>query len=144
MKKILIIFILLSVNLNAQSGSSSYVFVGPMLHFNIGNKENKFSFGLEASYWNQPYSSNTSVGADFGIEREFGTKKIRIYSEAQIGYIFGASLGPVLEIQNRKSTLGIQGSAWCTFFGGVDLRFRSTDSNYFAPGIMLKMLVLER
>ena len=61
MKFFLIIFILLSVNLYAQSGGSSYVFVGPMLHFNMGNKENKFSFRLEASYWNQPYSSNTSV-----------------------------------------------------------------------------------
>ncbi len=143
MKKILIIFVLVSFNSIAQSGSSSYVFVGPMLHYNIGNKENKFSFGLEASYWIQPHTSNTSFGADFGIEREFGTKKNRIYSEAQIGYILGASLGPVLEIQNKKSTLGIQGSAWCTLGVGIDLRLRSTDSNYFAPGIMLKGLVGE-
>ena len=116
-----------------------FAFVGPMLHFNIGNGQTKVSLGLEASYWKVINVDGVPVGADLGIDYEFGTKKLRIYSEAQAGSGIGLSLGPVIELYEGRTTLGAQASTWLTLIGGIDLRWRKTDHHYFAPGMMFKI-----
>lgn len=116
-----------------------FAFVGPMLHFNIGNKQTKVSLGLEASYWKVIRVESMPVGGDIGIDYEFGSKKLRLYSEAQIGSGMGISLGPVIELQDGQKKLGVQASTWLTLFGGIDFRWRKTDKHYFAPGMMFKL-----
>lgn len=142
----IIITLLLTLFTNAQLiyKGQSFAFVGPMLHFNIGNEKTKVSFGLEASYWRVINVNSVLVGSDFGIDYEFGTKKIRIYTEAQAGSGIGLSLGPVLEIQNGKHYFGAQGSLWVALIGGIDLRWRKTDYNYFSPGLMFKLPLIKQ
>lgn len=112
--------------------------LGPMIHFNFGNKTMHTSFGLELAYWNLdhfPYSFDGAI--------EFEKKKVRLYSEAQTGIGFlGVSLGPVMEFRSDESNvkLGIQGSGWLNYFGGADIRFRSIGGDsFFSPGLYFKL-----
>jgi hypothetical protein len=114
-----------------------------MLHFNIGNEQTKVSLGIEASYWRVIEVDAVLAGVDLGIDYEFGTKKLRIYTEAQAGSGIGFSLGPVLEIQDGQRSLGAQGSTWVALIGGIDLRWRKTDYHYLAPGMMFKLPLMK-
>jgi hypothetical protein len=118
----------------------SWAFVGPMVHFNFGNKEHHISIGLEGSYWKDAFQNQNApfLGADAGFEYEFGGKW-RVYAEAQAGGILGLSAGPVLEIGDGRSRLGMQSSLWYCFILGLDMRWRYTGSSAWSPGIFGKM-----
>ena len=141
----LLIMLLLTLCSSAQLiyKGQSFAFVGPMLHFNIGNGQTKVSLGIEASYWRVIEVDAVLAGADLGIDYEFGTKKLRIYTEAQAGSGMGLSLGPVLDIQDGQHSLGAQGSAWVALIGGIDIRWRKTDHHYLAPGMMFKLPLIK-
>lgn len=134
-----IAFATLSTNAQLIYKGQEFAFVGPMLHFNIGNGQTKVSLGIEASYWRVINVDAVLAGADLGIDYEFGSKKLRIYSEAQAGSGIGVSLGPVVEIHEGMTTLGTQASTWLALLGGIDFRWRKTDHHYFAPGMMFKL-----
>lgn len=136
---IVLMFVTLNVGSQLIYNGQSFAFVGPMLHFNVGNGQTKVSLGVEASYWKIIDVDRVPVGADLGIDYEFGTGKLRIYSEAQAGSGIGLSLGPLVEIKDREATMGFQASTWVTLIGGIDFRWRKTDKHYFAPGLMLKL-----
>jgi hypothetical protein len=91
-----------------------------MFHFNFG-KQFEFSMGLEVSAWGNFGS------VDFGVD-VYDKNRFFIYSEYQraIGanidsrflFIYGASLGPCLEIRNDSLSfvhLEVQGSGWVAF-----------------------------
>lgn len=112
---------------------------------NFGNNDIKFSCGIELAYWSlyQVDKKNTSdpIGFDIGID--FDKDKFRLYSEFQTGIIFfGLSIGPVIESTYHDIAynyhLGVQASLWGACYGGVNLRIRSLESYYFAPGIFIK------
>lgn len=137
-KYLLTFFLAVIICINANSQNREVWMLGPMLHFNFGNKQMHTSFGIELSYWNYnhfPYS------VDGGIE--FEKKKIRLYSEAQTGIGFlGISMGPVIELQTDEYKLkgGLQGSGWVNYFGGFNLRFRKVGGkSYVSPGIYVKV-----
>jgi len=139
MRKSILIFVLtVATYLQALPQKSEVWTIGPMLHFNFGNKGIHASYGLELAYWNYehfPYS------VDFGFE--FEKHKFRMYSEAQTGIgVLGVSLGPVLQFggEDHKLKCGIQGSGWLNYFAGIDLRFRYVGSySTVSPGIYLKL-----
>ncbi len=138
-----LIFLFLSANSNAQGlfqRGQSFAFIGPMFHFNFGGGEHHFSIGLEASYWKDIFKNSNSplVGVDAGIEYEFGGK-LRIYGEGQTGGILGLSAGPLIEFKEGESNFGFQSSVWYAFLLGVDMRWRYTDRNYWAPGVFGKV-----
>ena len=119
--------------------------IGPSFHFNFekGGKM-KFSGGLEFSGWfatnGGPGMLTKSPGFDVGIEFEQG--KIRLYSEAQYGFIVGASAGPVLQysFSDKKICTGFQTSVWLSFFLGGEIRGRfMQDGIYFSPGVFVKL-----
>jgi hypothetical protein len=135
---IIIAGIILCPNLKAQK--QEVWMVGPMLHFNFGNKEIHTSFGIELSYWNYdnfPYSFNGAL--------EFEKKKIRLYGEAQCGIaVAGLSMGPVMEFRTDegKLKLGLQGSVWGNYFLGFDLRYRYiSGGSVISPGVYVKLPV---
>jgi len=119
--------------------------IGPSFHFNFekGGKM-KFSGGLEFSGW---FGKNgglgmitKSPGFDVGIEFEQG--KIRLYSEAQYGFIVGASAGPVLQysFSDKKICTGFQTSVWLSILLGGEIRGRfMQDGIYFSPGVFVKV-----
>ena len=120
--------------------------IGPSFHFNFekGGKM-KFSGGLEFSGW---FGKNgggldmltKSPGFDVGIEFEQG--KIRLYSEAQYGFIVGASAGPVLQysFSDKKICTGFQTSIWLSIFLGGEIRGRfMQDGIYLSPGVFVKV-----
>lgn len=138
MRKFIFLVIISSViSSNLFSQKNQVWMVGPMLHFNFGNKEMRTSFGLEVAYWNYdgfPYS------VDCGIE--FEKRKIRLYTEGQTGIaLAGVSLGPVLEFRkDDTSKLGVQGSLWANYFGGIDFRYRAiAGDSYLSPGAYFKI-----
>lgn len=140
---ILILLLSLAVKSQLIYKGQQFAFVGPMLHFNIGNGQTKVSLGLEASYWRIINVDAVPVGADLGFDYEFGSNRLRIYSELQAGSGLGLSLGQVVEIQDGTSTLGAQASTWLTLLGGIDFRWRKTDHHYFAPGMMFKLPLMK-
>lgn len=139
MRKYLISLLLSeTIILNVFGQKSEFWMFGPMIHFNFGNNECHASYGLELAYWKYdhfPYS------LDGGIE--FEKKKIRVYSEGQTGLgLVGVSLGPAIEFRTAEKAVkvGIQGSCWANYFGGVDLRFRSiAGTSFFSPGVYFKL-----
>jgi hypothetical protein len=133
--KALICFVLLT---NCPSVAQSVYTIGPMLHFNIGDRPVRTSFGIEFAYWN---IDHTPYGFDLGFDCQKG--KFRLYSEMQTGVgVAGMSAGPFLEFRNEKPvSLGMQGSIWANYIVGMDLRFRfSKGQDYFAPGFYAKYL----
>jgi len=123
--------------------------IGPSFHFNFdkGGKM-KFSGGLEFSGWFVKNGGGAggldmlskSPGFDVGIEFEQG--KIRLYSEAQYGFILGASAGPVLQysFSDKKICTGFQTSVWLSIFLGGEIRGRfMQDGIYFSPGVFVKV-----
>jgi hypothetical protein len=136
-KYILYLLLTLIIAKNAYSQKPHVWMIGPMLHFNFGDKKMHTSFGIELAYWNYahfPYSF------DGGIE--FEKQKTRLYSEAQTGIgIIGLSLGPVMEFRTGDGVkLGIQGSAWANYFLGIDIRFRAVgETSIFSPGLYFKL-----
>lgn len=121
--------------------SHSVVTIGPMFHLNFGEGKPKISGGIEMAYWNfnaMPFS------VDLGLE--FEREKLRLYSEFQTGFLFaGLAVGPVWEVdynrQTKNDCLGIQGSLWGAFFGGINIRYRNMggDRHIFSPGIFGKL-----
>jgi hypothetical protein len=124
---------------------------GPAIHYNIGSKQNYFSFSFEFSVWKFKKSESWDLffpdsisGPYNGINIGFEYSRLykRIYSEVQMAApFFGLSLGPVAEKAGKKDFgFGIQGSAWGCIIGGIDLRYRYVNQkNSFCPGIMLKI-----
>ena len=123
--------------------------IGPSFHFNFekGGKM-KFSGGLEFSGWFVKNGGGLlglgmltkSPGFDVGIEFEQG--KIRLYSEAQYGFIVGASAGPVLQysFSDKKICTGFQTSVWLSIFLGGEIRGRfMQDGIYLSPGVFVKV-----
>ena len=139
MRKFIFIFFIINLTRSHVFSQKSEVWMlGPMVHFNFGNKEIHASYGLELSYWNYehfPYS------CDLGFE--FEKHKFRLYSEAQTGVgLLGISAGPVVQFggEQHKMKVGIQTSGWLNYFGGVDLRFRYVGSySTLSPGIYFKL-----
>jgi hypothetical protein len=133
--KLILIGIILSVRLFSQT-----VVVGPMIHLNFGKGNKHFSWGIEASY----YLHNKPISADLGFEFERETEKFRLYSEAQFGFLIGASAGYVREFyKDRPSNGGFQGSIWGAAFLGADMRFRRIGGeSFYIPGMFLKIPVL--
>jgi hypothetical protein len=132
-----LIFILLTSSTIAQNTSEPIFFVGPMVHYNIGGGDKKFSFALEASGWLINKDLPLPLGGDLGVE--FQRKKVRVYSELQTGSLLGLSLGPVLEFSENDPVLGFQSSIWSAFFLGFDMRYRRINKmNYYSPGIFFK------
>ncbi len=134
----LLLFVLMIISGKLVAQRSDVWMVGPMLHFNFSEKKMHTSFAIELSYWNYesfPYS------IDGGIEFERG--KFRFYSEAQTGIaVLGLSMGPVLERKKAENSwkIGVQGSMWANYFGGVDLRYRNMGGiSAFSPGIYFKL-----
>lgn len=140
MRKTFFIFLLLISKISfAQSNNGEPIFfVGPTLHYNIGNNEKKFSFGIEGSAWLINSDLPLPLGADLGVE--FEKKKVRFYSEIQTGALLGLALGPVLEIEDSNPRFGFQTSVWGAFFLGLNFRYRSINSShYFSPGMFFKV-----
>lgn len=139
MVKSFIVFYLLVLGVMNVYGQVNRIFmIGPTLHFNFGDEKFNVSVGAECSYWNWknfPYSVNGGV--------EYGSKKVRFYSEGQTGIgVLGLSFGPVVQynFQNAKFSIGTQGSGWINYFGGVDLRFRFIDdTKILSPGLYAKV-----
>jgi hypothetical protein len=118
--------------------------IGVSLHFQVSQKKIWPSLGFEYSYWAFP------IGWDAGVEVE--KNGIRLYSEAQLGFVAGISSGPVLEIvwgdlykiESRLFT-GFQSSLWLAFgepySGGVlDARYRRiAANNTFGLGLFGKL-----
>jgi hypothetical protein len=148
MKKVflLVVFVFVFSFANAQSSKTLWL-LGPMFHFNIG-KQFEFSMGLEVSAWGDFGS------VDFGVD-VYNKNRFFIYSEYQrtIGasvdsrflFIYGASLGPCLEIRNDSLSyvhLGVQGSGWIAFLPSVDMRVRlMKDEVTYSPGLFFKIPV---
>jgi len=142
MSKLLFILILITGSNLVQAQSNVLVLVGPKLNFNISKTEKRFSGGLEVSTWSGNDEDGLS-GAAFGVE--FERDRLRIYADLQTGYILGISAGPVVEISHENTKLGFQGSLWGVFLIGGELKYRRINStNYFAPGFLLKIPVLDR
>jgi hypothetical protein len=139
MKKIFFLFLLsFSLLSKAQVNTTPTYLVGPMLHFNFGNGENHFSFGLEGSAWLLDSNFPIPPSIDFGFEYEKG--KFRVYSEFQTGALIGLSAGPVIEFSDEDPRFGFQSSVWASFLAGVDFRYRRMNGgNYFAPGLFFKL-----
>lgn len=137
MKKRLIVFLIFASYCffcNAQS----IISIGPMVHFNIGNKTVKTSFGVELAFWD--FSQSLPYGCDIGIEHQ--KSKWRIYSEVQTGLVFGGiSAGPCLEIRKDSCCkMFLQTSVWANAFLGMDMRFRfGKGERYFSPGLYAKL-----
>lgn len=82
--------------------------LGPMFHYNFGEHEDSFSFGLEGSYWPD---NLFPWGMDGGIEYDL-RGRTRLYAEAEVGGIIaGGALGPCVEIGGGRIRGGVQGSA---------------------------------
>lgn len=122
---------------------------GPSLHFNWGQGWEGLSYGWEISFWTptDPVADESMVGLDLGFEWQ-GTKKSRIYSEAQYTYYgdgapcyIGSSAGPYMELQEgRPPAYGLQGSLWGALLLGTDFRARlGTDGATFSPGLFAKV-----
>ena len=136
MKKVFLVFLMMITGtfVSAQSTWS----IGPMLHWNIGDKKVRTTFGVEFSYWNWrhfPYSIDGGV--------DFGKQRIRFYSEVQTGVgVAGVAAGPVFEIQTDKPAFkpGFQFSVWGCYIAGFDVRFRFIGKHgFFCPGLFLKI-----
>lgn len=141
MSKLLFILILITGSNLVQAQSNVLVLVGPKLNFNISKTEKRFSGGLEVSTWSGNDEDGLS-GAAFGVE--FERDRLRIYADLQTGYILGISAGPVVEISRENTKLGFQGSLWGVFLIGGELKYRRINStNYFAPGFLLKIPVVD-
>ena len=133
-----LLFLIISGSTIAQTTSEPIFFIGPMIHYNIGGGDKKFSFALEASAWLLNQNLPLPIGGDLGVE--FQRKKVRVYSELQTGSLLGLSLGPVVEFSENDPVLGFQSSLWSAFFLGFDMRYRRINkSNYYSPGIFFKL-----
>ena len=122
-----------------------------MLHYEFGKKARGLTFGIEASYWwEDPGDAVPTLGLPVGLDMgvEFTHTKVRWYSEAQTGFLVGASAGPFLEIPYASEAMagggsspvfGFQGSIWGWFLAGADLRGRwNKDGAVFSPGLFAK------
>lgn len=110
--------------------------IGPTLHYNIGEKPNRLSFGVEAAYWNL---EKFPAGVDVGWEFQQGAQ--RFYLEGQIGIgLAGLAFGPVFEKKKDDVIrLGFQTNLWANYFAGVNLRWRRVNAEKtFAPGVYAK------
>jgi hypothetical protein len=127
-------------------GDDRFWNIGPMVHYEFGGKASGFTFGVETSYWWES-PDNLPYGVDAGVE--FAPSGIRLYSEAQVGPLIGASVGPYVEFPyasmrdadgtKPRPRLGIQGSAWLWYLAAVDLRFRwDGEHAAIAPGAFAK------
>jgi hypothetical protein len=144
----------------APGHATDYMWIsfGPMLHWNIGGKEEgstKMSISLEAALWYESGHDN-GYSIDVGAEYEFtvpgqrreGTKpnKWLWYSEFQLGRppgipMGGFSAGPVFDASNRQ--MGFQSSVWGCYLLGFDIRYRRLGgANFLCPGIFAKVPVL--
>ena len=131
--------LLLVIILSHESKSQHIYTIGPTLHWNIGNKSCKPSWGLEFSCYSKIF--DLPEGYDIAIEHQ--KTKTRIYSEYQRSFIFmGYSIGPYIELSKEQPMkLGLQGSVWANAFIGLDLRYRVTrGEHYFAPGLYAKAM----
>lgn len=138
MKKVL--FILLFITGNLQAQMITY-WAGPKINFNISKTDdkvgNRISGGFEVSVWAWG-GDGMPKGADFGFEVE--RDKVRIYADIQAGMLLGLSMGPVIEIANKRANLGFQTALWGAALIGAEVKYRRIDSkNYFAPGFMIKL-----
>ena len=137
MKKVL--FILLFITGNLQAQMITY-WAGPKINFNISKTDdkvgNRISGGLEVSLWT--WGVGMPKGLDFGFEVE--KDRVRIYADIQAGMLLGLSMGPVIEIANKRANLGFQTALWGAALIGAEVKYRRIDSkNYFAPGFMFKL-----
>ncbi len=131
---------LISLNSFTQTNLDPVFFIGPMIHYNIGSQENKFSFAIEGSAW--AINTNLPVPPSIDLGIEFERKKLRVYSELQTGALLGVSLGPVVEFSENDPVFGFQSSIWASFITGLDLRYRRINrENFYAPGFFVKLPV---
>lgn len=140
--RFIIVFALI---LTSQLSKAQYFLIGPTIHYNIGDGLKNISGGLEFSYWNWEQTNDLNllpIGMDIGIE--FEKSKTRIYSELETGLIIGASIGYVYEMNDNQNTSGFQCSIWGAVYGGIELRYRVNDTNYFAPGGFFKFPLYKR
>lgn len=141
----LLLALVLPVGAAGAGGPPLHAFtIGPMLHWNFGSGKDRFSWGWEAAYWQSfdPSSGDSPHlhGVDVGIE--FHSNTTRIYAEYQQGMVvYGASLGPVVEMRDGGVRYGIQGGVWGAMLLGLDLRARYVQEQgaVFAPGTFLKI-----
>ena len=113
-----LLFLLLLNKANAQDAVS----VGPMVHFNFGDKKPRVSWGVEAAVW--WLEGERPISANLGFDRRAGSTII--YSQAQTGILIaGLSLGPFIELRKEEKPLvGLQTDFWANYFAGVNYRTR--------------------
>ena len=121
------------------SAKEYYLMIGPMFHCNLGGTGGeRWSFGVEGSYWSaDSYPFGIDVGAEYVTDG-----RLRLYSELEAGVVYaGMAAGPVLEVGPMGAHVGLQGSAWVNFFGGVDCRVRKLIGTPMesAPGFYAKV-----
>ena len=125
-RKVLTVIFLLTINI---CFSQEVWMFGPMVHLNFGDGKPNVSYGVEGSYWD---ISHFLYGVDAGIE--YGSKRLRLYSELQTGFaLAGVAFGPVLEYNTGESQLhlGTQYTLWANYFWGFDYRHRWIDKTKF-------------
>lgn len=111
--------------------------VGPMLHFNFGEKKPKVSWGIEAAAW--WYENNFPVSTSLGLERKQGNAILYVQGQTGVG-IAGLAAGPYLEFRKGDTAvLGLQTDYWVNYFLGLNYRVRySGEGNQKALGLYLK------
>lgn len=121
-----------------------------MIHYEMGKHVDGVTFGMEISYWWEEQALpfiDVPAGLDVGVE--FTHTKVRVYSEAQSGFLIGGSMGPFLEVPYAGAAIaeggsgmvfGVQGSVWAWLILGGDFRCRwsGREGLVFGPGIFAK------
>ncbi len=127
--------------------------IGPVLSWNFGDKQCKFSGGLEFGIYALPvYTENNKeafLSLELGLDFEKG--KNRFYSEFKLTkyivnntglpFLYGISAGPVIEWGiETKTSLGFQSSAYGWFIIGANFKYRRIKGkNYYGPGMLIKI-----
>ncbi|WP_114781953.1 hypothetical protein [Botryobacter ruber] len=110
--------------------------VGPMLHFNFGDRKPKVSWGVEAALW--WYQDSFPASVNLGFDRRKGSTVL--FAQAQTGVgVAGVAAGPYLELQEGEASVGMQTDYWINYFAGLNYRIRyGTGNNRKALGFYVK------
>jgi hypothetical protein len=151
MQKLFLLVLIIGIVLLPELLFSQIFTIGPVLNWNIGDKQCRFSGGVEIGIHGLPVGDENGKGSilslDIGLES--GKTKNRFYTELQfIKYIpgetvvvfYGLSAGPVIEWgKDTKTRIGIQTTAWGCLLLGASLRYRWINKkSYIVPGMFFK------
>ncbi|MCC9169124.1 hypothetical protein, partial [Pontibacter harenae] len=136
-RKTLLLVPMLLLMLCADLRAQDIFSVGPMLHYNFGQKKPKVSWGIEASLW--WYENQFPISTNFGFDKRKGSSVLYLQAQTGIGLV-GLSAGPYVEFRkDDTAVLGLQTDYWLNYFAGLNYRVRyGGGEKQKAMGIYLK------